>query len=256
VHPDVRRMLMDAKAFNEGARAFAFWTALQGDLLHASPDEKVRERADDYMGLMTPVIKSYLTDKGYANATNCQQVYGGHGYIEEWGMSQFVRDARITQIYEGTNGIQALDLVGRKLGANGGRAIFAFFNEIDDFVHNHEDDAELAEFVEALKTNKAQLQDGTMWLMQNGMTNFDNAGAASHDYLNLFGITALTYMWALQAKAAFAAKKSGGASDPYFDTKLATGRYFLARMAPDAPAHLAKLKSGAGPVMALAAEAF
>jgi hypothetical protein len=256
VHPDVRRMLMDAKAFNEGARAFAFWTALQGDLLHASPDEKVRERADDYMGLMTPVIKSYLTDKGYANATNCQQVYGGHGYIEEWGMSQFVRDARITQIYEGTNGIQALDLVGRKLGANGGRAIFAFFNEIDDFVHNHEDDAELAEFVEALKTNKAQLQDGTMWLMQNGMTNFDNAGAASHDYLNLFGITALTYMWALQAKAAFAAKKNGGASDPYFDTKLATGRYFLARMAPDAPAHLAKLKSGAGPVMALAAEAF
>jgi alkylation response protein AidB-like acyl-CoA dehydrogenase len=256
VHPDVRRMLMDAKAFNEGARAFAFWTALQGDLLHASPDEKVRERADDYMGLMTPVIKSYLTDKGYANATNCQQVYGGHGYIEEWGMSQFVRDARITQIYEGTNSIQALDLVGRKLGANGGRAIFAFFNEIDDFAHNHEDDAELAEFVEALKSNKAQLQDGTMWLMQNGMTNFDNAGAASHDYLNLFGITALTYMWTLQAKAALAAKKNGGAGDPYFDTKLATGRYFLARMAPDAPAHLAKLKSGAGPVMALAAEAF
>ncbi len=256
VHPDIRRMLMDAKAFNEGARAFAFWTSLHGDLLHVSPDDKVREKADDYMALMTPVIKSYLTDKGYANATNCQQVFGGHGYIEEHGMSQFVRDARITQIYEGTNGIQALDLVGRKLGANGGRAIFSFFNEIDDFVHTHEDDADLKEFVEALKAAKAQLQDGTMWLMQNGMTNFDNAGAGSHDYLNLFGITALTYMWALQAKAALAAKKNGGAADPYYDTKLATGRYFLARITPDAGAHLAKLKSGAAPVMALAPEQF
>jgi len=256
VHPDIRRMLMDAKAFNEGARAFAFWTANYGDLLHASPDEKVREKAGDYMGLMTPVIKSYLTDKGYSNATNCQQIYGGHGYIEEWGMSQFVRDARIAMIYEGANGIQALDLVGRKLGANGGRAIFSFFNEIDDFVHNHEDDAELKEFTTALAGVKGQLQDGTMWLMQNGMTNFDNAGAASHDYLNLFGITALTYMWALQAKAALAAKKNGGAADPYFDTKLATARYFLARTLPDAGAHLTKLKSGADPVMALAAEAF
>jgi alkylation response protein AidB-like acyl-CoA dehydrogenase len=256
VHPDIRRMLMDAKAFNEGARAFTFWTALYGDLMHSSPDEKVREKADDYMALMTPVIKSYLTDKGYANATNCQQIFGGHGYIEEHGMSQFVRDARITMIYEGANGIQGLDLVGRKLGANGGRAIFAFFNEIDDFVHAHEDDAELKDFVAVLIATKAQLQEGTMWLMQNGMTNFDNAGAASHDYLNLFGITALTYMWALQAKAALAAKKNGGASDPYFDTKLATGRYFLARMAPDAGAHLAKLKSGADPVMALSAEAF
>ena len=256
VHPDIRRMLMDAKAFNEGARAFAFWTALYGDLLHASPDEKVRQKADDYMALMTPVIKSYLTDKGYANATNCQQVFGGHGYIEEHGMSQFVRDARITQIYEGANGIQALDLVGRKLGANGGRAIFAFFNEVDDFISAYEDDAELKDFTAALAGVKAQLQDGTMWLMQNGMTNFDNAGAASHDYLNLFGITALTYMWTLQAKAALAAKKNGGAADPYFDTKLTTGRYFLARMAPDAGAHLAKLKSGAEPVMALTAEAF
>jgi alkylation response protein AidB-like acyl-CoA dehydrogenase len=256
VHPDIRRMLMDAKSFNEAARAFTFWTAVHGDLLLVSPDEKVREKAEDYMGLMTPVIKSYLTDKGYQNATNCQQIFGGHGYIEEHGMSQFVRDARITMIYEGANGIQALDLVGRKLGANGGRALFAFFNEIDDFVHHHEDDAELKDFVEAVKTTKAQLQDGAMWLMQNGMANFDNAGAASHDFLNLFGVAALTYMWALQAKAALAAKKNGGAADPYFDTKLATGRYFLARVVPDAGAHLAKLKSGAGPVMALPAEAF
>ncbi len=256
VHPDIRRMLMDAKSFNEGARAFAFWTALYGDLLHASPDEKVREKAGDYMGLMTPVIKSYLTDKGYANATNCQQIFGGHGYIEEHGMSQFVRDARITQIYEGANGIQSLDLVGRKLAANGGRAIFAFFKEIDDFADAHESDAELKPFVDGLKSTKAQLQDATMWLMQNGMSNFDNAGAAGHDYLNLFGITALAYMWALMAKAALAAKKNGGAADPYYNAKLATGRYFLARLLPDAGAHLAKLKSGAEPVMALSAEAF
>jgi alkylation response protein AidB-like acyl-CoA dehydrogenase len=256
VHPDIRRMLMDAKSFNEGARAFAFWTALYGDLLHASPDEKVREKAGDYMALMTPVIKSYLTDKGYATATNCQQIFGGHGYIEEHGMSQFVRDARITMIYEGANGIQALDLVGRKLAANGGRAIFAFFKEIDEFLEAHENDAELKPFVEGLRSAKTQLQDGTMWLMQNGMSNFDNAGAAGHDYLNLFGVVALTYMWALMAKAALAAKTNGGAVDPYYDAKLATGRYFLARTLPDAGAHLAKLKSGSEPVMALAAEAF
>ncbi len=256
VHPDIRRMLLDAKSFNEGARAFAFWTALHGDLLHSSPDEKVREKAGDYMALLTPVIKSYLTDKGYANATNCQQIFGGHGYIEEHGMSQFVRDARIAMIYEGANGIQALDLVGRKLGANGGRAIFAFLNEIDDFIHANEADADLKPFLDSLASTKGQLQEGAMWLMQNGMANFDNAGAASHDFLNLFGITALTYMWALQAKAAFGAKKNGNGADPYYDTKLATGRYFLARVTPDAGAHLAKLKSGAEPVMALSAEAF
>jgi alkylation response protein AidB-like acyl-CoA dehydrogenase len=256
VHPDIRRMLMDVKSFNEGARAFTFWTALYGDLLHASPDEKVREKAEDYMGLMTPVIKSYLTDKGYEAATNCQQIFGGHGYIEEHGMSQFVRDARIAMIYEGANGIQALDLVGRKLGANGGRAMFAFFKEVDEWCETNESDADLKPFTDALRSTKAQMQDGAMWLMQNGMANFDNAGAASHDFLNLFGITALTYMWALQAKAALAAKRNGGAGDPYYDTKLATGRYFIARCTPDAGAHLAKLKSGAEPVMALSAEQF
>lgn len=256
VHPDIRRMLMEAKSFNEGARAFTLWTALHGDLLLTSPDEKVREKAEDYMALLTPVIKSYLTDKGYANATNCQQIFGGHGYIEEHGMSQFVRDARITMIYEGANGVQALDLVGRKLGANAGRALFAFFNEIDEFVAANEGDAEMAPFTEGLKNAKSWLQDGAMWLMNNGMKNFDNAGAASHDFLNLFGVTALAYMWALQAKAALEAKKNGGAGDPYYDTKLATGRYFIARVVPDGMAHLHKLKSGAEPVMALSAEQF
>jgi hypothetical protein len=216
----------------------------------------MREKANDYMALMTPVIKSYLTDKGYANATNCQQIYGGHGYIEEHGLSQFVRDARITQIYEGANGIQALDLVGRKLAANGGRALFSFLNEMEEFAHAHENEEEMAPFVEGLKSAKAQLQDGAQWLMQNGMSNFDNAGAASHDFLNLFGVSSLTYMWAMMAKAAIEAKKNGGGADPYYDTKLATGRYFIARILPEGGAHLAKLKSGADLLMALPAEAF
>jgi alkylation response protein AidB-like acyl-CoA dehydrogenase len=252
VHPDIRRMLLETKAFNEGARAFAFWAALYGDLLHNSPDEKVREKASDYMALMTPVLKAYLTDKAYANATNCQQIYGGHGYIEEWGMSQFVRDARIAMIYEGANGIQGLDLVGRKLAANGGRAIFTFFNEIDEFVAAHEAVQDLKPFVEGLKSAKARLADGTTWLMQNGMASFDNAGAASHDYLNLFGLTALSYMWCLMAKAAL--EKKG--ADPFYDYKLKTARFFVDRMLPDTAAHLAKLQTGAAPLMDMPADAF
>ncbi len=256
VHPDIRRMLMDAKSFNEAARAFTYWTALYGDLLNLSPDEKVREKAGDYMALMTPVLKAYLTDKGYESATNCQQIFGGHGYIEEWGMSQFVRDARIAMIYEGANGIQGLDLVGRKLAANGGRAIFSFFNEIDSFLAEHDESAELKPFVDGLKAAKADLQEATTWLMQNAMQNFDNAGAASRDYLHLFGLTALGYMWALMAEAALKAKANGGGGDAFYDHKLTTGRYFVARSLPDTGAHLAKLKTGSASLMELPAEAF
>jgi alkylation response protein AidB-like acyl-CoA dehydrogenase len=253
VHPDVRRMLMDARAFNEGARAFIFWTALYADLLHKSPDEAVRQKADDYMGLMTPILKAYLTDKGYENATNAQQVFGGHGYVEEWGMSQFVRDARIAMIYEGANGIQALDLVGRKLAANGGRAVFTFFNEVDEFIGENQADASLAPFIEGLKTAKARLQEGTNWLMQNGMSNFDNAGAASTDYLRLFGITALAYMWARMAKVAHG---KASAADPFYANKIKTGRYFIDRIVPETAAHLAKVQAGADSLMALDAAAF
>ncbi|MBU6373481.1 MAG: acyl-CoA dehydrogenase C-terminal domain-containing protein [Alphaproteobacteria bacterium] len=253
VHPDVRRMLMDAKAFNEGARAFLLWTALYGDLSHKHPDDALRQKANDYMGLMTPVLKAYLTGEGFRHISDSLQVHGGSGFTEHYPASQFMRDARITLIYEGTNGVQALDLVGRKLAANGGRAIFAFFNEMDEWIGANTGDAELQPFVDALATAKAQLQDGTMWLMQNGMSNFDNAGAASHDYLQLFGVTALTYMWAIMAKTALAKK---GDADPYYATKLVTGRYFITRMAPEGAMHLTKLKTGADAVMALAAEAF
>ena len=159
-----------------------------------------------------------------------------------------MRDCRITLIYEGTNGVQALDLVGRKLGANGGRAVFSFFGEIDEFIAQAEGTPGLEPFLEGLKTVRAEMQDGTMWLMQNGMSDFNNAGASSHDYLHLVGLTALAYMWARMAKLALEKKESG---DPFYAAKLATGRYFVERMLPDAAAHLAKVKTGAGAMMAV-----
>ena len=255
VHPDVRRMLMDSRSFNEGARAFIYWLALQEDLEKVSPDEKVRERADDYLGLMTPVIKGYITDIGFNNCVNAQQVYGGHGFIEEWGMSQFVRDARIAQIYEGANGIQALDLVGRKLARKGGRALMSISAEIDAYVKENEGNEDLKPFMDGLSKAKNTLQAGTMWLMQNGMSNPDNAGAGSVDYMHMMGIAMLSYMWARMAEKAQAAIDAGS-EDPFYADKLITGKYFIARILPNMDAHLAKIQSGAEPVMALAADRF
>ena len=255
VHPDVRRMLMDARAFNEGARALLYWLSLQEDLHRVSPDEKVRERADDYLGLMTPVIKGYLTDVAMQNCINAQQVYGGHGYIEEWGMSQFVRDCRITQIYEGANGIQALDLVGRKLARNGGRALMNVSGEIDAFLKEIEGNDKLKPFADGLAHAKNKLQAATMWLMQNGMSNPDNAGAGSVAYMHMMGIAMLSYMWAQMAKIA-QDKIEAGSDDPFYADKLITGRYFMARLLPDINALARKVESGAEPVMALAADRF
>lgn len=252
VHPDVRRMLMDAKAINEGARCFLYWTALFGDLMHVSNDEALKTKASDYMALLTPVLKGYITDKGFENAVNGQQIYGGHGFIEEWGMSQYVRDARIAMIYEGANGVQALDLVGRKLAQNGGRAVQTFFSEIDAFVKANSENAELAPYLKGLKTSKDSLMAATMWLMQNGMVNFDNAGAASTNYMHLFGICGLSYMWAIMAKSAL--EKKG--SEPFYDTKLKTATYFMERIVPDCAAHLAKIQTGATSMMALGADEF
>ncbi len=202
VHPDVRRTLMTIRAFNEAARALVIWTALKSDLAHRSGDAKERQAADDHMGLMTPVLKGVLTDVGFANAVQAQQMFGGHGYIVENGMEQFVRDARIAMIYEGANGIQALDLVGRKLGRNGGRAITAFFNEVAAFAKENGADEAMKPFVAPLGASLQHLQQATMWLMQNGMSNPDNAGAASTDYMHLMGLVALGYMWARMAKVA------------------------------------------------------
>jgi hypothetical protein len=201
------------------------------------------------------VLKAYLTDRGFHVASLSMQVHGGSGYTEHFTASQSLRDARITMIYEGANGIQALDLVGRKLAANGGRGVMSFFADVDAFVGENEGAEEIRPFVEGLRASKAQLQEATMWLMQHGMQNPDNAGAASTDYLHLFGITALAFMWAQMAKAA-QEKIAAGDADPFYAAKLATGRYFVERILPDGPAHLAKLKTGADVLMAMPAEAF
>ena len=254
VHPDVRRMLLESKAYVEGGRAFILWTALQADLQKAA-DEAVATKAKDYMGLITPVLKAYLTDKGFHVASLAMQVHGGSGYTEHFPASQYLRDARITMIYEGTNGIQALDLVGRKLPANGGRAIMSWFADIDAFVGENSEDEAIKPFVDGLADAKKKLQEATMWLMQNGMANPDNAAAASTDYLHIFGLTAYAFLWAQMAKAA-QEKIAAGDADPYYANKLMTGRYFVERILPDAGAHLKKLKSGAEVLMAMPAEAF
>ncbi|TIS88838.1 MAG: acyl-CoA dehydrogenase, partial [Mesorhizobium sp.] len=228
VHPDIRRSLMTMKAFNEGGRALALWTAIKSDVAHRSGDERDRQSADDYTGLLTPVVKGVLTDKGFDHAVMAQQVFGGHGYIEEHGMSQFVRDARIAMIYEGANGIQALDLVGRKLAQNGGRAVQAFFKEVGEFCEENRADDKMAPFTKALKKGLNDLQAATMWLVQNAMAKPDNAGAASTDYMHLFGLVALGYMWGQMAKAAqtkLAEGANGAAS--FYDNKLVTARFFM-----------------------------
>ncbi|WP_417480987.1 acyl-CoA dehydrogenase C-terminal domain-containing protein [Maricaulis sp.] len=254
VHPDVRRMLMDQKSFVEAARCFGLWTALQGDLEEKASDPKVREKAGDYMALLTPVVKGYLTGKGFDMVSNGLQIHGGSGFTEEWGASQLLRDARITLIYEGTNGIQALDLVGRKLAMNGMRPIMSFFAELDAFVAAGGGESEQP-FIAAVADCKAKLEEATNWLVENGLKDFNNAGAASHDYLQLFGLTCLTYMWAKMAKVS-AAKIAAGDSDPIYANKIKTGVYFIERWVPEGAMHLAKVKTGADAMMALSAEEF
>jgi hypothetical protein len=256
VHPDVRRSLMNMKAFNEAARALVMWTALQADLAHRSDDEKTRQSADDHMGLLTPVIKGVLTDQGFANTVAAQQIYGGHGYIAEHGMEQFVRDSRIAMIYEGANGIQGLDLVGRKLGKDGGRAVMAFFNEVQTFIKEHAGE-EMKPYVGPLADALGHLQQATMWFMQNARANPDNAGAGGTDYMHLFGLVALGYMWCRMAEAAHGKLKAGadGAASR-LNAKLVTGRFFMERMLPETAAHLARIKAGAASTMELPAEAF
>src|SRR6478672_6938218 len=195
VHPDVRRMLMESRAWNEAGRALVLWGALQVDLLRRSQDEAERIQADDLLGLITPVIKGYLTDKGFEAAVYAQQVFGGHGYIREHGMEQFVRDARITQIYEGTNGIQAMDLVGRKLPKDGGRAVRAFFELVGKNIAEAMAAGDPAGAAAALAPALADLQAATIWLAQNGMADPNNAGAGAYAYMELMGLVTLGWMW-------------------------------------------------------------
>jgi acyl-CoA dehydrogenase len=255
VHPDVRRTLLTIRAFNEAARAMVIWTALKSDVAHRSSDPGDRQEAGDRMGLMTPVLKGVLTDVGFANAVLAQQLYGGHGYIAEQGMEQFVRDSRIAMIYEGANGIQALDLVGRKLPRDGGRAVMSFFNEVATFAKEHGADEAMKPYVDPLSTSLGHLQKATTWLMQNAMQRPDHAGAAATDYMHLFGLVTFAYMWARMAKVALDKIAAGGAA-PYLSTKLVTGRFFMERMLPETSVRLARVQTGSATTMELAAEAF
>ncbi|MCU9850321.1 acyl-CoA dehydrogenase C-terminal domain-containing protein [Defluviimonas sp. WL0024] len=253
VHPDIRRNLMDQKSFLEGARAFVLWGAALLDRAHRSDDAA----AEGLISLLTPVIKGFLTDKGFEAAVNAQQIFGGHGYIEEQGMSQFARDARITMIYEGANGVQALDLVGRKLAADGGKPVMAFFEIVKGFIKENEGDEALnADFLEPLKAASKDLQAAGMYFMAEGMKNPNAALSGSYDFMHLFGHVCLGLMWARSAKAAQAALANGASDRAFYETKLATGRYYMARQLPLTATHLARIRSGAEPVMSLPAEAF
>ena len=256
VHPDVRRILMSIRAFNEAARALVMWTALKSDVAHRSDDEKERKSADDHMGLLTPVIKGVLTDSGFANAVLAQQIFGGHGYIAEHGMEQFVRDSRIAQIYEGANGIQALDLVGRKLGKDGGRAIVAFFNEVQTYLKERANSDAMNVYLKPLGQSLAHLQQASMWFMQNAMAKPDNAGAGSYDYMHLFGLVALGYMWCRIAEAVLAKLPKADGSAARLNAKLVTARFFMERMLPETATRLARIEAGAGSTMELTDDAF
>ena len=256
VHPDVRRMLMEARAFNEGARALILWGALQVDLTRKSQDEKEREAADDLVSLLTPVIKGYLTDKGFEAAVNAQQVFGGHGYIREWGMEQFVRDARIAQIYEGTNGVQAMDLVGRKLAQNGGRAVRLFFETVSSDIADARASGDPAGITGPLEAALAQLQAATMWLAQNGMADPDNAGAGAYAYMQLMGLVALGWMWLKMAGASDRLKDDPSEDRAFHENKIATARFYAQRELVAAEALRRKVEAGAESVMALPVEAF
>ncbi len=256
VHADVRRMLMDAKAFTEGMRALCLWGALLVDLAHKAQTEEERTQADLLIGLMTPVIKGYGTDKGFDTAVNMQQVFGGHGYIEEWGMSQFVRDARIAQIYEGTNGIQAMDLCGRKLAQGGGAAVQAFFKLVGEECAAAKSDAALGPIAERLEKALGEQQAATMWFMQNAMANPNNLGAGAHHYMHLMGLVTLGLMWLRMAKVAQEKLASGGEDRAFYEAKLVTARYYAERFLPDAGALRRKLEAGGEAMMALDVEAF
>ena len=256
VHPDVRRMLLEMKSFNEAARALVLWGALQVDIMRKAQTEEERQAADDLLGLLTPVIKGYLTDKGFEATIAAQQIYGGHGYIREWGMEQFVRDARIAQIYEGTNGIQALDLVGRKLGTDGGRAIQAFFRIVGEETAAARKEDGLAAIATSVERANEDLQAATLWLMQNGMANPNNAGAAAYPYMSLMGIVALGLMWLRMAKASGDILANGGEDRSFHEAKLVTARFFAERVMPDSSSLRHKIEAGAESLMALPAEAF
>ncbi len=254
VHPDVRKNLLTMRALNEGARAMALWVAIAVDIAEKHPDEATRQEADDLVALMTPIIKSFFTDYGFEATNLGMQVYGGHGYIWETGMEQLVRDARIAQIYEGANGIQALDLVGRKLGQNMGRLLRRFFHPVQAYIEEGMAKPELAEFVAPLAKNLGRLQQATLWIAQQGLKDPEEAGAAASDYLNLFAYTALAYMWCRMAEVSLA--KLDDDPTGFHEAKLATARFFFQRLLPRSSGHFSAIMAGKAPIMAMKEAAF
>ena len=253
VHPDIRRMLLTAKAYNEGARALGAWIGLQIDY-GPHPDPDVREEANDLVALLTPVVKAFFTDNGSEVCNLCLQVFGGHGYIREWGMEQLVRDARIAQIYEGTNGVQALDLVGRKLPMHEGRLVRRYFKIIEDFVSDNQNQDELREFVTPLSESLQTLKDVTDWLVQVSAANQEEVGAASSDYLRLMALVSLGFMWARMVKVA--CDKRSGDTSGFYEAKIKTARFYMKRLLPQTKTLSETLMSGSETLMALEAEAF
>ncbi|MBK8970898.1 MAG: acyl-CoA dehydrogenase C-terminal domain-containing protein [Hahellaceae bacterium] len=245
VHPDVRRMLLRQKVFNEGNRALAYWVAFHLDNAHANPDPAEREASDDLVQLMTPVVKAFLTDEGYANANWAQQVLGGSGFTVDWGIEQLVRDGRIARIYEGTNGIQAMDLVGRKLSLHGGRLIRRYMGLLRDTLTRHPEQT----YAASLKGVLDNLQTATGWLASHGMKDSENAGAAASPYLRLVALSALAYLWAEMDRIA-AERIAAGEATPFYTSKRKSAAYFFERGLQEASMLLADIESGKGTLMA------
>ena len=256
VHPDIRRTLMTMRAWNEGCRALAAWVAREIDISERHPDPERREQAEEFTALMTPLVKALLTDVGYENASSAVQVYGGHGYIRDHGVEQYLRDARIAMIYEGTNGIQALDLVGRKIGANMGRSLRHFFHPVSEFIEANKDDPKLAKLVAPFAKGFGALQLATSQIAMAGLKDPEEAGAAATEYLRLFGIVALGYLWLRSAKLAQAALDGGTTETAFYQAKLTTARFFIERILPQAGSLLAQIKSGKAAMMAMDEMAF
>jgi alkylation response protein AidB-like acyl-CoA dehydrogenase len=250
VHPDVRKMLLTSKAFCEGARALSYWVGLNLDIAEKHPDKQKRQEADDLVALLTPIIKAYQTDMGFDVANLAVQIHGGHGYIREYGVEQYARDARIAMIYEGTNGIQALDLVGRKMGQNYGRLLRRFFHPVLEFIEGNQDNAAMAEFVMPLAKSFAKLQQSAVQIAMKGLKDPNEAGAASTDFLRMFALVAVGFMWAKMAKVSLEKLEKGGDFPEHFYTsKLKTARFFMERMLPEVESRFRMINAGAKPLM-------
>ncbi|MDA0781526.1 MAG: acyl-CoA dehydrogenase C-terminal domain-containing protein [Rickettsiales bacterium] len=256
VHPDIRRMLLTMRSFNEGARALACYTALQIDISKKHDDNKVKELADDFVQFITPILKSYYTDAGFESTNMGMQIFGGHGYIKEYGMEQYVRDARIAQIYEGANGIQALDLVGRKLPKKMGKYLRSFFHPADNFVNKHRDNPEMSEYTKDLYMALKNGQQASLWIAANGMGNPDEAAAGSSEYLRLMALVVFAYIWVQLIEVSLRKLKEDGVDKDFYEAKISTGKFFMKKILPQTYGLLASIVNGAKPVMEMKEEAF